>query len=452
MGFFDNFPYTNFHNLNLDWILKTARENNNAVEQLTVTVENFKNNLEEEIAGIVTNDFLNNLVLDALHKNGVIINVNEYGANPENENNAEFFQKAFDAAKILGGMVFIPAGTYRIVGGLSVPDGVSIVGEHMRRTVLQLDGGTCFNISNSTIHGCVFGNFSIINIGSQANSYGFFGGSTLAEYNSAIAVFFNIYFENFYAAIDGTSAPAGVGIFDSLFINIWTNSCYMGFHLCGSQNVIIHPRVTLCNIGINIDWLNGESFDGGAVVGGVFVQNDYDINISNVNGHRPYSFLNCWFEQAKYGIINVPYQNTKGLGLSFLTCMFNSNSTLYDLFNVNNYEALCKWFNCTVIQTLYNGNIYVSPSVDYDCYTVAYYDGTRKIIKPFERGRAVVDMSAAYPKIEHELGVAPSTVFVSAVGEGVPAVTVATKAFDICTINKIEGYTDSIEVDYIFYR
>ena len=47
MGFFNNFPYTNFHDLNLDWILKTVKENAQQVDQIPNIVEE---ELEKQIS------------------------------------------------------------------------------------------------------------------------------------------------------------------------------------------------------------------------------------------------------------------------------------------------------------------------------------------------------------------------------------------------------------------
>lgn len=54
MGFFDNFPYTNFHQLNLDWILRTLRELRGKTEQFdesintaTAKAEQARNSAEE---------------------------------------------------------------------------------------------------------------------------------------------------------------------------------------------------------------------------------------------------------------------------------------------------------------------------------------------------------------------------------------------------------------------
>lgn len=34
MGIFEHFPYTNFHNLNLDWLIKTVKSNSEDIEKL----------------------------------------------------------------------------------------------------------------------------------------------------------------------------------------------------------------------------------------------------------------------------------------------------------------------------------------------------------------------------------------------------------------------------------
>lgn len=50
MGFFNNFPYTNFHNINLDWIVKTVKESTEKIEnymkETTEYVKNYFKNLD----------------------------------------------------------------------------------------------------------------------------------------------------------------------------------------------------------------------------------------------------------------------------------------------------------------------------------------------------------------------------------------------------------------------
>lgn len=41
MGVFEQFPYTNFHNLNLDWVLQKMRECGASVEEMKKVIEQF---------------------------------------------------------------------------------------------------------------------------------------------------------------------------------------------------------------------------------------------------------------------------------------------------------------------------------------------------------------------------------------------------------------------------
>jgi hypothetical protein len=57
------------------------------------------------------------------------LNVIEYGAKADAKtDNTGAFQKALDAVAQKGGIVFVPAGTYRISGSLNVPQGVTLRG------------------------------------------------------------------------------------------------------------------------------------------------------------------------------------------------------------------------------------------------------------------------------------------------------------------------------------
>ena len=47
MGLFEHFPYTNFHDLNLDWILKTVKELFNEVSSQSDWIENHQKEYEE---------------------------------------------------------------------------------------------------------------------------------------------------------------------------------------------------------------------------------------------------------------------------------------------------------------------------------------------------------------------------------------------------------------------
>ena len=55
-AFGENFPYTNFHDMNQDWLIKTMKETTNKTEELNTRVtecETIVDNMEEEIPGII---------------------------------------------------------------------------------------------------------------------------------------------------------------------------------------------------------------------------------------------------------------------------------------------------------------------------------------------------------------------------------------------------------------
>lgn len=47
MGLFEHFPYTNFHDLNLDWILRTVKELHQRVSEQTDWIEEHQKEYEE---------------------------------------------------------------------------------------------------------------------------------------------------------------------------------------------------------------------------------------------------------------------------------------------------------------------------------------------------------------------------------------------------------------------
>lgn len=49
MGLYENFPYTNFQNLNLDWLMRATKENQDAVKNLNATIETTVDNKIQEL-------------------------------------------------------------------------------------------------------------------------------------------------------------------------------------------------------------------------------------------------------------------------------------------------------------------------------------------------------------------------------------------------------------------
>lgn len=253
-----------------------------------------------------------------------------------------------------GGDVVIPCGTYRLKSSIQYLAGVNIVGESMGTTTLKWhpetdSSGSIIVTTNQSLNRVSFRNLRFTRDSSiTATVTGILGGSTLTNYNSAIACFENLHFDNVTYGIRGNAESTGVGIFDCYFKNIWCSQCTFGLWLFGSGNRVDHPRITLCDIGIALDYLNSESFDGMTVTGGIFVQNNYDFGILGASGIRPTMITGTWFEQSTYGIINIPYADTRVMNLSFIACQLSTSST-GDMFNAWNALGTVSVDRCTLV-------------------------------------------------------------------------------------------------------
>ena len=330
----------------------------------------------------------------------IIYDVTKYGAVGDNVNddtNAINNTIAL-AASNGGGIVFIPKGNYKTTGPIIGGDKVSIIGEGAANTYIRANHySTTANLANATgltaalnlvnvdIRNCIFKDFTILSdaeISLTNVCVGILGGSSLANYNSAIARFENIRISNMTIGIDGRGDTTGVGIFDSIFDNVFVaGSKWCGIVNAGSQNLYSHCRITTNVSGVMLWHLNDESFDGGLFENCIFIQNGYDITIRPAGGNRPTVFLNTWFEQSLNGIINIPYSNTRSMMLTFDGCMLQSDTTQYDMFiasNLGSGELVIK--NCTLYQisSTTNNNVTL-PTSDtsllakvVDCVKIAY--------------------------------------------------------------------------------
>lgn len=152
MGLFDQFPYTNFHELNLDWI----------IEEMKKLREDFNNLPEEIIEKLLANFRLGNF-----------INVKLLGAKGDGiADDTAIIQNALDKFKA----VFIPAGTYKITT-LFINTDNTILGENADSTILKgivktagYDENTDSNIAGG-VHDAILCNLSIISGGLRMYGY-----------------------------------------------------------------------------------------------------------------------------------------------------------------------------------------------------------------------------------------------------------------------------------------
>lgn len=286
---------------------------------------------------------------------GGMYNVREFGAKANGQDDSKAIQTAINVCAAKGGgTVYLPAGTYTIKETIVKKAKVSLKGDGMYATYLSWDGeegGAMINTANESLWGTSIEQIFFNNPKKIKDVIGILGGSTLKNYNSAIGSFKDLVFFGLGTGICGNAEPAGVGIFDCYFENVFCSDCDVGLHLYGSGNTIVHPRIATCKVGLCLDYLNGESFDGVHVIGGIFAANTKDILVPNQSGLRPCDFVGTWFETAKEGILTISNPNTRIMNITFRDCMLNSSADNknFFLFDARNALGVVTLDSCTVV-------------------------------------------------------------------------------------------------------
>lgn len=141
MGLFEYWPYSNFHELNADWLL-------NRVKQMSDYLNNLPELVQDWISDGLSDIDINQKILDAMTQFGMAINVvappNDLEpAKPDGSEEATAtIQGCIDYAYAQGGgVVFFPAGRY-LTGPLTLKDKVVLLGFAYECTKLTLKGGS----------------------------------------------------------------------------------------------------------------------------------------------------------------------------------------------------------------------------------------------------------------------------------------------------------------------
>lgn len=152
MGLYDQFPYTNFHELNLDWLIGEMKK----------LKEDFNNLPDEIIEKLLANFKITNFV-----------NVKLLGAKGDGvTNDTAAIQNALDKYKA----IFIPAGTYKI-DSLYISNDCTIIGENSDSTLINglIKTASYEDLVNSNIpggvHDAILCNLSITHGGLRMYGY-----------------------------------------------------------------------------------------------------------------------------------------------------------------------------------------------------------------------------------------------------------------------------------------
>lgn len=134
MGLFENFPYTNFHELNLDWIVQSMKNVSNDVEQINATIAE---TAQKEI--------------EKLYEKGLLTtpyNIVSHGADPSGKvESSGIIQSVLNTF----GICYIPNGIYKISKPITIDTGMVVLGESPTNAVLSCTSD-CFVTKNFASH------------------------------------------------------------------------------------------------------------------------------------------------------------------------------------------------------------------------------------------------------------------------------------------------------------
>lgn len=138
-GYNNTVPYTNFHELNADWILKQLKEYGYDIAKIP---ELIKEGVEQGLSDAN----LSELIRDEYAKSGFVVvtmppnNLTPAKGDGSSDDTATFKGCIEYLKGIGGGTVFVPNGAY-LVDSLTLADNISLVGQDRYSTVLTMKGG-----------------------------------------------------------------------------------------------------------------------------------------------------------------------------------------------------------------------------------------------------------------------------------------------------------------------
>lgn len=134
-------PYTNLHDLNLDWILQRVKEAYEAYKSLDETVDKSVRAYMESpefiaaLQDIVSEEFITETVIQQIKRQLTVVNVADYGATGDGSDQTEAIAAAFEAfnADPAKTEIYFPRGSYRYTTGFSVANrDIWLHGDHAR--------------------------------------------------------------------------------------------------------------------------------------------------------------------------------------------------------------------------------------------------------------------------------------------------------------------------------
>ena len=392
MALFDNFPYTNFHEMNLDWILNEIKKLQIAVSSIDVG-----QNTDSSINGAINlksyldanNDdvglALNSAISKAEPHSTIIIPLGEYSTSePINVNkpmritspyNGFVYRESNPAFGIDDGRKCIIKSEAAIVFNITSP-GVEI--DHLG--IACLGGNNCININSANSLTGISRYINVHDIG--AYSVDGAGGDAITMYDTILSTFRNVYlwgFNNGFRVLKGKYNSTSIS-FDNTWVQGYTNigydidTCYYStFSSCAAdsnRDGKTAYKLSNCKV-ITLDGCGCEyTQDEGLII-------DSCENIS-VN-----IFMLSTGQNADYAI-----KSTNSNNITFNTCYVDKT-------NAVNADSPVSFVNCNFNNyTLSDNNVMLSKNSSmqyYSNYEVAYSGGVQNLLTRMSKNSGIAN-------------------------------------------------------------
>lgn len=135
MGLFNQFPFTNFHEMNLDWLITSVKELKENNINIPEYLDNWLSDNKSTIASVLTAP--------------AYVNVKDFGAKGDGVTDDHIaIVSAINSAKNNGGILYFPTGTYINTSVIEIPEKMHITGDGSKNSIIK-HTGTCFRFLSS---------------------------------------------------------------------------------------------------------------------------------------------------------------------------------------------------------------------------------------------------------------------------------------------------------------
>lgn len=331
MAFWNQFPYTNFHELNTDWIVAQVKELAGSVENCEKDIADYKGDIANALAQILDQPTLSQEVYNAMAQFGVVANVKSYGAvGDDKTDDLTAFTKCL--TENAGNVVYMPAGTYRLSGTIYIPSKTQLVGAGSNTVLHFIGSGNCIQYEGDESNYCIFSNFVVKGNAGGGDGFNIYGDGNIYQNITVTECGEN----GFHLHYRG----ANVDEFGAL-TRVVNCSAYLNGEHGYYGHDILDSQITNCTFYTNSQ-KKDNTYDNIHCESAVKISNSHSWNWNDERGYRRIRYalwikdlstvVGCHIEGGRTGCARIRNRNTIS-GNAFYASFGNHNIKIAGMYN-----------------------------------------------------------------------------------------------------------------------